>query len=112
MANEGSSRPAISFPSGLALLIILLICISGFFYCCYNWNKLRSLLQLSSMPQDVEENHSDSTPTHSNIIKQPEQKHAESLTVVMPGDETPKFLAFPAPHEESQVVNFEELLQK
>ena len=73
MPNEGSRGPSISFPLGLALLIILLICISGFFSCCYNWNKIRSLLQPSSTPDAIEENHSDSTLPHSPIIKV--QKH-------------------------------------
>ena len=40
---EDSTRPLIGFPLGLALLLILLLCMSVFFFCCFQWEKLRSL---------------------------------------------------------------------
>ena len=47
---EDSTRPLIGFPLGLALLLILLLCMSAFFYCCFQWEKLRSLF--ISSPDD------------------------------------------------------------
>jgi len=42
-----SSRPSIGFPLGLALLLLMLFCMSAFFSCCLHWDKLRSLLHSS-----------------------------------------------------------------
>lgn len=46
MEIEDSDRPSIGFPLGLALLLILLLFMCGFFTCCIHWNKLRALLGL------------------------------------------------------------------
>ncbi|CAK9157908.1 unnamed protein product [Ilex paraguariensis] len=99
MENSGdgsSSQPAIGFPLGLALLLLLLLCMSGFFCCCYYWDKLRSCLQSSS------HDYTNDTPPHAALsppqpINKEEKKNEESLTVLMPGDEIPRFVALPAP---------------
>lgn len=38
-----ASRPALGFPLGTALLLIVIFCLSGIFSCCYHWDKLRAL---------------------------------------------------------------------
>ena len=155
-STEGSSRPSISFPLGLVLLIVVLVSISGFFSCCYSWSKIRNLLlQLARRP-DTSDNQSDDSLSRSIPVKhfkvsifpshlqnsinhkllssnnlssfrrrnqenaflrltkldfyflfalclKPEQLPDQSLTVVMPGDEAPKYLAFPAPRRNMNV---------
>ncbi|XP_019175162.1 PREDICTED: uncharacterized protein At5g65660-like [Ipomoea nil] len=102
MTNEGcsSSRPIIAFPLGLGLLGVVLICITGFFSCCYHWEKLRSLLGGSSTVTDSQistQSSVDVRNSPSKPIKMPEAKQDRSMTILMPGDDVPKFLAMPTP---------------
>ncbi|MCL7044223.1 hypothetical protein MKW94_030371, partial [Papaver nudicaule] len=46
-----ASRPSLGFPLGTALLLIIIFSLSGFFSCCYHWEKLRSLRR-SFSPDD------------------------------------------------------------
>ncbi|OIT31114.1 PREDICTED: uncharacterized protein At5g65660-like [Nicotiana attenuata] len=91
-----SSRPTIAFPLGLALLVLVLVCITGIFACCYHWNKLRSLLCSSASATHLDDQSSDGSVF--KIIQAQKQKNGESLTILMPGDEVPKFVALPTPH--------------
>nr|XP_016449220.1 PREDICTED: uncharacterized protein At5g65660-like [Nicotiana tabacum] len=95
-----SSRPTIAFPLGLALLVLVLVCIIGSFACCYHWNKLRSLLCSSASATHLDDQSSDDSAHVSafKIIQAQKQKNGESLTILMPGDEVPKFVALPTPH--------------
>nr|GMD88894.1 Hydroxyproline-rich glycoprotein family protein [Ipomoea batatas] len=104
MVNEGSSssRSIIAFPLGLGLLGVVLICITGFFSCCYHWDKLRSLFVGSSTVTDSQLSTQSSVDVRNNSppkpIKMPaEAKQEQSMTILMPGDDVPKFVAMPTP---------------
>ncbi|KAL5705542.1 hypothetical protein ACHQM5_023835 [Ranunculus cassubicifolius] len=94
-----SSRPSLGFPLGTALLLIVIFSLSGFFSCCYHWEKLRSLRRsFSGDPvSDPESIPSPSKPAspYPNL----KQKQTESLPVIMAGDNIPKFMALPCPCE-------------
>ncbi|XP_043709026.1 uncharacterized protein At5g65660 [Telopea speciosissima] len=98
--HSDASRPSIGFPLGTALLLIIIFCLSGFFSCCYHWDKLRSLRRSFSDDNDPEidsapESPSKSKPTHMDS----KLNKSDSLPVVMPGDRIPKFIALPCPCE-------------
>ncbi|CAL5348943.1 unnamed protein product [Camellia sinensis] len=102
--EEGSSsslsRPSIGYPLGLALLMVMLLCMSGFFSCCYHWDKLRSLLLLHSSTAENRTSQSQQLTPHSLLPKttlKEEKNQSESLTVLMPGDKFPNFVALPSP---------------
>ncbi|KAL9659741.1 hypothetical protein QQ045_024550 [Rhodiola kirilowii] len=85
-----ASRPSLGFPLGTALLLLVIFSLSGIFSCCYHWDKLRSLRRL---PYD---DHLESKLPNNNNNKNSAQ---QSLPVVMPGDEVPRFIALPCPCE-------------
>ncbi|WCJ35650.1 hydroxyproline-rich glycoprotein family protein [Euphorbia peplus] len=105
--EEESSRPSVGFPLGLALLLILLLSMCCFFTCCIHWNKLRSLFGLSTdhdhdhHHDHLHHQHQDDSLFHPHKPQPPQQegkkKEAESLPVVMPGDQFPKFIAVACP---------------
>ncbi|XP_058220409.1 uncharacterized protein At5g65660-like [Rhododendron vialii] len=104
MEEEGgrSSRPLMGFPLGLALLVVMLLCMSCLFTCFYHWHKLRSLFIFRpSMHENYSESprDSDSTAPHSppKYTAKEEPTQGPNLTVVMPGDQFPKFVALPTP---------------
>ncbi|KAI3977055.1 hypothetical protein MKX01_032170 [Papaver californicum] len=86
---------SIGFPLGTALLIIVVFCLSGVISCCYHWDKLRPLRPFS-VNADLEANTSIKIiPTYPSLnINQ-----SESLPVLMPGDDIPRFIAMPCPCE-------------
>ncbi|XP_027362224.1 uncharacterized protein At5g65660 [Abrus precatorius] len=100
-----SSRPSLGFPLGTALLLIIIFSLSGIFSCCYHWDKFRSLRQSLSQP-DPAHSHTQSSPSkpklHSADLK---QSKGESLPVLMPGDEVPKFIAMPCPCQPPRLEN-------
>ncbi|KAI4330724.1 hypothetical protein MLD38_028983 [Melastoma candidum] len=97
-----TSRPSLGFPLGTALLLLVLFSLSGIFSCCYHWDKVRSL-RLSSSPDDddyhdpadVEQQSPSSKSAPPSLDMKPCK--GQSLTVLMPGDELPKFMALPSP---------------
>ncbi|KAJ4714617.1 hydroxyproline-rich glycoprotein family protein [Melia azedarach] len=94
-----ASRPSLGFPLGTALLLIVIFSLSGIFSCCYHWDKLRSLRQSFSEDADPEADNegspSKSKPAHTDLKK----NQSQSLPVLMPGDQIPKFIALPCPCE-------------
>uniref|UniRef100_A0A2N9IDI0 Hydroxyproline-rich glycoprotein family protein n=1 Tax=Fagus sylvatica TaxID=28930 RepID=A0A2N9IDI0_FAGSY len=103
-----ASRPSLGFPLGTALLLIIIFSLSGIFSCCYHWDKFRALRQSLSQDQDpeadIEDSPSKSKPTCTGL----KQNQSESLPVLMPGDQIPRFIALPCPceppHPEKVVV--------
>ncbi|KAI3987585.1 hypothetical protein MKX01_021497 [Papaver californicum] len=106
-----ASRPSLGFPLGTALLLIIIFSLSGFFSCCYHWDKLRSLRR-SFSPDDHhrEEDHDTDLEANNNTIQSPSSKPSqiypnwkqtinESMPVIMPGDKIAKFIALPCPCE-------------
>ncbi|KAK9163490.1 hypothetical protein Syun_004392 [Stephania yunnanensis] len=101
-----ASRPSIGFPLGTALLLLVIFSLSGFFSCCYHWEKLRSLRRsLVGNPTDqdlhdhdleIDLHHPSKPSSNSPELK---QKQVQSLPVLMPGDQVPKFIAMPCPCE-------------
>ncbi|KAK7346090.1 hypothetical protein VNO80_20604 [Phaseolus coccineus] len=88
-----ASRPSLGFPLGTALLLIIIFTLSGVLSCCYHWDRIRSLRQ--SLSQSDPQMHSD--PTKSKQTTELPQNRGQSLPVLMPGDEVPKFIAMPCP---------------
>uniref|UniRef100_A0A7C8ZUI6 Hydroxyproline-rich glycoprotein family protein n=1 Tax=Opuntia streptacantha TaxID=393608 RepID=A0A7C8ZUI6_OPUST len=104
--HSDASRPSLGFPLGTALLLIVIFSLSGIFSCCYHWDKFRSLRRQS---QSQSQNHSlDLEAAHhpdSDLLKEKEKQQQqqaqmrESVPVIMPGDEMPRFIALPCPCE-------------
>ncbi|KAI3852847.1 hypothetical protein MKW92_049189 [Papaver armeniacum] len=105
--HEDASRPSLGFPLGTALLLIIIFSLSGFFSCCYHWDKLRSLRRsFSQHPEgedaDLEANNSNiQSPSSkpSQIYTNWKQSINESMPVIMPGDKVARFIALPCPCE-------------
>ncbi|KAB2023629.1 hypothetical protein ES319_D06G032100v1 [Gossypium barbadense] len=105
MENEesSSSRPSIGFPLGLALLLILLFCISAVLLCYLNWQKLRALI-LRSSDQDQDDIESDigrspDLEVSSPVMKPKGKIVGKNMPVLMPGDKVPRFIAMASPCE-------------
>lgn len=60
--HHTQSRPTLGFPLGTALLLIIIFSLSGFFSCCYHWDKLRHL-RGSFVDPDTD----DSSPTKPDL---------------------------------------------
>ncbi|PSS21196.1 Uncharacterized protein CEY00_Acc10238 [Actinidia chinensis var. chinensis] len=92
-----ASRPSLGFPLGTPLLLIIIFSVSGILSCCYHWAKLRFLCRSVSADTDPEADNAEplSKPetTHTGL----KQNQSPSLPVLMPGDQTPKFIALPCP---------------
>ncbi|KAL2527874.1 Uncharacterized protein Fot_20475 [Forsythia ovata] len=95
-AHGEASRPSLGFPLGTALLLIIIFSLSGIFSCCYHWEKLSSFRRSFS---DLEaDNDQDQGLYKPKIIHMSsKEKQNESLPVLMPGDNFPKFIALPCP---------------
>ncbi|CAK8540385.1 unnamed protein product [Lathyrus sativus] len=94
------SRPSICFPLGIALLLFTFFILSGIFSCCYHWEKYRRFHQSISAHEAAQSHtHTESEPF--KFIPQFSELEMEetekSITVLMPGDEVPKFIAMPCP---------------
>ncbi|XP_010547583.1 PREDICTED: uncharacterized protein At5g65660-like [Tarenaya hassleriana] len=96
-----ASRPSLGFPLGTALLLLIIFSLSGIFSCCYHWDKHRSLRRsLSAAAADIE-----SSPSKPRPLFSDPKKNQLSLPVLMPGDDTPKFIALPCPCEPPRPEN-------
>uniref|UniRef100_A0A7N0TIG7 Hydroxyproline-rich glycoprotein family protein n=1 Tax=Kalanchoe fedtschenkoi TaxID=63787 RepID=A0A7N0TIG7_KALFE len=87
-----ASRPSLGFPLGTALLLLVIFSLSGIFSCCYHWDKLRSIRHRRDTY-----NHDDlesSKPSNNDS-----KGSVQSLPVLMPGDDVPRFIALPCPCE-------------
>ncbi|KAK7386683.1 hypothetical protein VNO78_27018 [Psophocarpus tetragonolobus] len=96
-----ASRPSLGFPLGTALLLIIVFTLSGILSCCYHWDRFRSLRQSFSHSHPPIAS-SLSKSNHSTELK---QNRGQSLPVLMPGDEVPKFIAMPCPCQPSRPDN-------
>ncbi|CAL5188520.1 unnamed protein product [Lathyrus oleraceus] len=101
-----TSRPSICFPLGTGLLLFIIFILSGIFSCCYHWEKFRSLHRpLSDLEAAQAHTHTRSQPfkfiSHSSEMEIEEKE--KSVTVLMPGDEVPKFIAMPCPCQPSRL---------
>ncbi|MFS8033054.1 hypothetical protein Hanom_Chr17g01564921 [Helianthus anomalus] len=102
--HSDSSRPTLGFPLGTAMLLIIVFSLSGFFSCCYHWDKLRHLRGASDPG-------SEDSPSKPNPTSMEKKKiDSESLPVIMPGDRIAKFIALPCPCEPPrlQTITLEE----
>ncbi|KAK8600964.1 hypothetical protein V6N13_059296 [Hibiscus sabdariffa] len=100
MENEEFSfrRPSIGFPLGLALLLILLFCISGVLLCYFNWNNLQTLISGLFYDDDDDDDDIESDFQDSSPVMKPKDKIVEqSLAILMPGDKAPRFIAMACP---------------
>ncbi|KAL5988393.1 hypothetical protein ACLOJK_036157 [Asimina triloba] len=101
--HADASRPALGFPLGTALLLIVVFCLSGVFSCCYHWDKLQALRRSFSGPSDADADaDADSIEAPAKPAPLPvdaKQSLNESLPVLMPGDRIPKYIAWPCPCE-------------
>ncbi|KAG8384196.1 hypothetical protein BUALT_Bualt04G0092900 [Buddleja alternifolia] len=91
VSHGGGSRPSLGFPLGTALLLVVIFSLSGIFSCCYHWDKLRR--SFAQHAADLEA----AKPKLPNMDLK--QKENQSLPVIMPGDNIPKFIAMPCPCE-------------
>ncbi|KAF2295736.1 hypothetical protein P3X46_018582 [Hevea brasiliensis] len=99
LPHVDASRPSIGFPIGTALLLIIVFTLSCIFSCCYHWDKLRSNRRTSSDDPDPEVDiEASPTKSHTDL----KQNESQSLPVIMPGDQIPKFIALPCPCESTR----------
>ncbi|KAL3526949.1 hypothetical protein ACH5RR_011605 [Cinchona calisaya] len=95
-----ASRPSLGFPLGTALLLIIIFSLSGIFSCCYHWDKLRSFRRSFTDDTDLDADSDQEDTSKAKLAKTNlKQNQNQSLTVLMPGDEIPKFIAMPCPCE-------------
>ncbi|CAK9150607.1 unnamed protein product [Ilex paraguariensis] len=92
-----TSRPSLGFPLGTALLLIIIFSLSGIFSCCYHWDKLRSLRRSFADGTDPEAGSDEETSKLEATPMDLKQIKNQSLPVLMPGDQIPKFIALPCP---------------
>ncbi|XP_071696062.1 uncharacterized protein At5g65660-like [Rutidosis leptorrhynchoides] len=107
--HHAQSRPTLGFPLGTALLLIIIFSLSGFFSCCYHWDKLRHL-----RGSYVDHNADESSPTKPNVkLAEIKEVKKESLPVIMAGDRIAKFMALPCPREppREHKINLQEELE-
>ncbi|XVE95136.1 hypothetical protein REPUB_Repub02eG0070400 [Reevesia pubescens] len=117
--SSSSCRPSIGFPLGLAILLILLFCISGVLICYLNWHKIRDLI-LQSSDQDHDDNddirsdtdHSPAVQAESPVMKPKQKIIGQSLPVWMPGDQVPRFIAMACPCEPATIEKIKITVQK
>ncbi|XP_052195011.1 uncharacterized protein At5g65660 [Diospyros lotus] len=94
------SRPSLGFPLGTALLLIIIFSLSGVFSCCYHWEKLRSLRRSFSGDRDLEAAGDDGSLSKPRPPPADSKRNqSQSLPVLMPGDDIPRFIALPCPCE-------------
>ncbi|CAN8277575.1 unnamed protein product [Cochlearia groenlandica] len=96
-----ASRPSLGFPLGTALLLIIIFSLSGIFSCCYHWDKHRSIRRSLAANSISAVGSGDIEASSPFKLKPPfldlKKNQNISITVVMPGDNTPKFIALPCP---------------
>ncbi|CAA0817248.1 Uncharacterized protein SHERM_16915 [Striga hermonthica] len=97
--HGGDSRPSLGFPLGTALLLVVIFSLSGIFSCCYHWDKLRRSLSLHAAAADLESGDDLSPSKPKTPLMDLKQQADQSLPVIMPGDNVPKFIALPCPCE-------------
>ncbi|KAL0450093.1 UNVERIFIED_CONTAM: hypothetical protein Slati_1565700 [Sesamum latifolium] len=97
VAHGGSSRPSLGFPLGTALLLVVIFSLSGIFSCCYHWDKLRRSLSLHTADLEADGDLGPAKPNAAHMDLK--RKENQSLPVIMPGDNVPRFIALPCPCE-------------
>ncbi|KAK7301069.1 hypothetical protein RJT34_11928 [Clitoria ternatea] len=102
LQDTAATRVSIGFPLGLALLFLCLLFICSFFCCCLHWHKLHFLFTSSFTPQSFQQaqipTHLTSSPQKPVLpVVMMKKDYAESLPVLMPGDDIPKFIATACP---------------
>ncbi|CAI8585785.1 unnamed protein product [Vicia faba] len=100
LQDTAATKITIGLPLGLALLFACLLFISVFFCCLLHWNKLKFLFPSSPIMTPHAQIQHDLTsspqkPAFPFVMMK--QSYAESLPVLMPGDEIPKFIAMACP---------------
>ncbi|CAN0921904.1 Uncharacterized protein At5g65660 [Linum grandiflorum] len=87
---EEDDRPIIGFPLGFALLLLTLISMTAVFVCCLHWDRLRSFWDATDHHHQIQHKSSPPQPKMRKMM-------GESLPVLMPGDELPRFVAMACP---------------
>ncbi|XP_028777695.1 uncharacterized protein At5g65660-like [Neltuma alba] len=100
--DTSSARVSIGFPLGLALLFTLFFFICCFFCCCLHWDKIQALLRSYGLIYTTHHSHSSPDLPSSHHKPAPplvvmKQSEVQSLPVLMPGDEVPRFIAMACP---------------
>ncbi|XP_058758270.1 uncharacterized protein At5g65660-like [Vicia villosa] len=100
LQDTAATKITIGLPLGLALLFACLLFICVFFYCLLHWNKLKLLFPSSPIINPHAQIQHDLTsspqkPAFPFVMMK--QSYAESLPVLMPGDEIPTFIAMACP---------------
>ncbi|KAK7311727.1 hypothetical protein RJT34_10039 [Clitoria ternatea] len=111
------SSISIGFPLGLALLVLLLLFVSCFFLCFLHWEKLQPLFPCCRV---IPPHHPEIQPhlTHPLPHKpgfpvlMMKHNRGESLPVLMPGDEVPRFIALACPCQPPTNETITVLVQK
>ncbi|KAI3847109.1 hypothetical protein MKX03_012436 [Papaver bracteatum] len=109
------SRPYLGIPLGIALLLIMIFSLSGFFSCCHHREKIRSLRRSFSpddddhrqeQDTDIEADGTNARNRVQSLSSKPSQIYLywkqntnESVPVIMPGENIAKFIALPCPCE-------------
>ncbi|GFQ08215.1 uncharacterized protein at5g65660, partial [Phtheirospermum japonicum] len=97
-------------PLGTALLLVVIFSLSGIFSCCYHWDKLRRSLSHHAADLEADGDLGLAKPitTQMNL----KQQENQSLPVIMPGDNVPRFIALPCPCEPLRLGKIEADVEK
>ncbi|KAK7275871.1 hypothetical protein RIF29_16997 [Crotalaria pallida] len=103
LQDTAATRISIGFPLGLALLFASFMFLCGFFCCCLHWNRLQHLFRSSGFNNHDQTQIQEDLTSYQQKLAFPvmmmKQDYAESLPVLMPGDEVPKFIAMACPRQ-------------
>ncbi|EYU31659.1 hypothetical protein ABFS82_08G063800 [Erythranthe guttata] len=111
ISHSGGSRPSLGFPLGTALLLVVIFSLSGIFSCCYHWDKLRRTLSLNAAADlEADGDLGPSKPKNPHLHMKKEVN--QSLPVIMPGDNVPRFIALPCPCEPPRLGQIAAVVQK
>ncbi|CAL5189532.1 unnamed protein product [Lathyrus oleraceus] len=100
LQDTAATKITIGLPLGLALLFACLLFICVFFCCLLHWNKLKFLFpssEIMSPHAQIQHDLTSSPQKPAFPLVMMKQSYAESLPVLMPGDEIPKFIAMACP---------------
>ncbi|GLJ30193.1 hypothetical protein SUGI_0597160 [Cryptomeria japonica] len=114
--HADSKKPNLGFPLGTAFVLLIVLGFSALFSICYHWEKIRSFHSRHA-------SHSFSATSSQQLQPNPplqidddstsnlEVHQLQSLPVLMPGDEMPKFIAWPSPYVSPALLQSNDDLQ-
>ncbi|KAJ7296538.1 hypothetical protein O6H91_21G015800 [Diphasiastrum complanatum] len=110
IAENPTTKPAVGFPLGTALVLVIVLGITTMLSCYYHWEKIRNRASrltgnrsgtrpIVSLQEGLATRRQGPLTTPMPSKKARFSQEDLSLSVVMPGDNVPKYIAWPSPHD-------------